>query len=307
MTVLAALCTAVFAYACVGLLVGHPVRVRAWRRSSSRRPGRSQQWLLQAGVNLTPLQFWAASIAMAFAAFVVGVAVTGTPLVALVPAIAVATLPRAYFGRRRATRLRATQAAWPDGLRDVVASIAAGRSLAAAVGELAATGPAPLRDAFARFPTTARMLGTSASLELVKEQLADPTSDRVIEVLILASDRGGQIVKEILEDLVITTTKDLKVLDEIETEGLEMRINARAVLVLPWLVLLALTVRGGAFREFYQSSAGVLVVLAGGVLSAIGYAWITRLTRSLDEERVFGSTRRDVPAAAHAPAVRDAR
>ena len=40
-------------------------------------------------------------------------------------------------------------------------------------------------------------------------------------------------MKEILDDLVVATTKDLKVLDEIETEGLEMRINARAVLVLP--------------------------------------------------------------------------
>ena len=100
------------------------------------------------------------------------------------------------------------------------------------------------------------MLGTVPALEVIREELADPTSDRVIEVLILASERGGQIVKEILEDLVVATTKDLKVLDEIETEGLEMRINARAVLVLPWFVLVALTLRGGAFREFYASSAG---------------------------------------------------
>ena len=200
-------------------------------------------------------------------------------------------LPRAYFARRRATRVREVQAAWPDGLRDVVASIAAGRSLTAAVGELASTGPRPLREAFARFPTVAKMLGTVPALELVKEDLADPTSDRVIEVLILATERGGQIVKEILEDLVVATTKDLKVLEEIETEGLEMKINARAVLVLPWFVLVALTVRDGAFRDFYRSGAGVVVVLVGGVLSAIGYLWISRLARPLDERRVFGAAR----------------
>ncbi len=67
---------------------------------------------------------------------------------------------------------------------------------------------------------------------------------------------------------MVATTKDLKVLDEIDTEGLEMRINARAVLVLPWFVLIALTLRGGAFRAFYASSAGLLVVLVGGALSA---------------------------------------
>ena len=130
----------------------------------------------------------------------------------------------------------------------------AGRSLTQALTSLAATGPQPLRDAFARFPALARMLGTVAALEIVKEELADPTSDRVIEVLVLAQERGGRIVREVLEDLVVATTKDLKVLDEIETEGLEMRINARAVLVMPWFVLVALTARPGAFRAFYQST-----------------------------------------------------
>ena len=90
------------------------------------------------------------------------------------------------------------------------------------------------------------MLGTGPALELVKEELADPTSDRVLEVLILAHERGGAIVREILDDLVDATTRDLKLLDELETEGLEMRINARAVVVLPWLVLVALTARPGA-------------------------------------------------------------
>ena len=37
-----------------------------------------------------------------------------------------------------------------------------------------------------------------------------------------------------------------------------MRINARAVMVLPWCVLVALTARPGAFRTFYQSSGGVV-------------------------------------------------
>jgi tight adherence protein B len=181
------------------------------------------------------------------------------------------------------------QEAWPDGLRDLVASIAAGRSLTQALNSLASSGPEPLRVAFARFPELSRMLGTAVALELVKEELSDPTSDRVLEILVLAHERGGQIVKEILEDLVVVTTKDLKVLDEIETEGLEMKINARAVLVLPWFVLLALTMRAGPFREFYQSAAGLLVVLAGAALSVLGYVWISRLGRTHTEQRVFGS------------------
>jgi len=77
------------------------------------------------------------------------------------------------------------------------------------------------------------------------------------------------------------------VLDEIDTEGLEMRINARAVLVLPWAVLVALTLRPGPFRDFYQSTAGVVVLLGAAVLSALGATWLGRLGRQPAEPRVF--------------------
>ncbi|MGH9030892.1 MAG: type II secretion system F family protein [Acidimicrobiia bacterium] len=241
------------------------------------------------GLAVTPGQFAIASIGVGLVGFTVVTMVTGTPLVALVPAGAVAVLPRAYFARQRAARLRRVQEAWPDGLRDLLASITAGRSLPQALTTLAASGPVPLQEAFERFPPLSRMLGTVPALEVVKEELADATSDRVIEVLILAQERGGQIVKDILEDLIATTTRDVKVQEEIETEGLEMKINARVVLVLPWVVLVALTIRPGPFREFYQSAGGLLVVALGGVLSVIGYVVISRLGRSQYERRVFGA------------------
>ena len=109
----------------------------------------------------------------------------------------------------------------------------------------------------------------------------------MLEVLILAHERGGGIVRTILEDLVDATTKDLKLLDELETEGLEMRINARVVVVLPWLVLVALTVRPGAFRDFYRSGGGVVTVLVAGALSIVGVWVLGRLGREPAEQRVF--------------------
>ena len=290
MTLLAGLAVGVFVYFLVGFLTGYmpEVRIRRFRRStqiSSR-----QLWLNQAGVAVTPRQFLTGSVVVGALAFFLLTAVTGTPLVAIVPAAGVAVLPRAYFARRRAAKLQRVQAAWPDGLRDVIASIAAGRSLPQALHALAATGPAPLQEAFSRFPMLSRMLGTVPALEVIKEELADPTSDRVIEVLVLAHERGGQIVRDVLEDLVAATTRDLKLLEEVETEGLEMKINARAVLVLPWLVLVALTIREGPFRDFYRSPGGLLVVLVAGVLSVVGGVLIARLARTRAEQRVFGSS-----------------
>jgi tight adherence protein B len=246
--------------------------------------------LHQAGVGISPLQFGLLSCALGAGACLVTLALTRTPLVAIVPAGAVAVLPRAYYARRRAVRLRSVLEAWPDGLRDLAGSIAAGCSLTQAVTALATTGPAPLRDAFARFPAHAPMLGTVAALEVVQDELADPASDRVLEVLVLAHERGGAVVKEILEDLVVTTTKDVKVLDEIEVDDLEMKINARAVLALPWFVLVALVARAGAFRDFYRSTPGFAVVLGGAALCGLGYVWISRLGRTAGEPRVLGGS-----------------
>ena len=195
MIVLAASCIGLFVYLLVGVVVGRPVRMHRWHRPRSES-GRHQQWLAQAGIAATPAQFWGGSIAAGGVAFVVGYVGTGAPLVAVVPALAVATLPRAFFAHRRVTRLRAIQAAWPDGLRDVVASISAGRSLTAAVGELATTGPVALRDAFARFPSVARMLGTAPRSSWSRRHSPTRRATASIEVLILVSERGGQIVKE---------------------------------------------------------------------------------------------------------------
>lgn len=289
MTLLAGLAVGVFVYFLVGFLTGYAPDIKIRRFRPRRQISNRQLWLHQAGAAVTTRQFWAGSIAVGLCAFVALSVLTGAPLVALVPAVGVAALPGAYFARRRTAHLRRVQAAWPDGLRDVVASIAAGRSLAQALNTLAVSGPAPLQDAFARFPLLARMLGTVPALEVVKEELADPTSDRVIEVLVLAHERGGQIVRDILEDLVAATTRDLKLLDEIETEGLEMKINARAVLVLPWLVLVALTIREGPFRQFYRSAGGFIVVIVAGLLSLVGGFIIGRLGRTQGEQRVFGS------------------
>jgi tight adherence protein B len=290
MSILAACTVGLSCALLAGVLMGTLPNLRLPSKKFAPRRAHNRLWLQQAGAGLTPTRFWAGSAAAGLFALLVLVALTGSVFVAFVPSVAVGLFPRGYFARRRRLRMREVQTAWPDGLRDVVASISAGRSLTQAVTSLAATGPLALREAFARFPELARALGTGPALELVKEELADPTSDRVIEVLLLAHERGGPIVRSILEDLVDATTRDLKLLDALETEGLEMRINARAVVVLPWFVLVALTARPGPFRDFYRSSGGVATLVIAACLTALGMFLLGRLGRDEEEDRVFGTS-----------------
>ena len=292
MRVLAAIAIGTCCALVAATLLGTMPRRRSRSGRTSRfaaRQSRADLWLQQAGAGMGLVPFWAGSAFAGLIAVMLVATLTGSVFVAMVPGCAVALIPRAYFGRRRRDRLRQVQLAWPDALRDLVSSIAAGNSLTQAVTSLSVTGPTAMRVAFSRFPQLARVLGTGPALELMKEDLADPTSDRVLEVLLLAQERGGAIVRDILDDLVDATTRDLKLLDELETEGLEMRINAKAVVVLPWLVLVALTARPGAFRDFYRSSGGIVTLVVAGVLTAIGLVVLGRLGRDPIETRILTS------------------
>ncbi|MDP9021364.1 MAG: type II secretion system F family protein [Actinomycetota bacterium] len=288
MTLLGAAITGLFMSLAVGALTGSLPHLDLGRGRTPTQVSRRQLWLIQAGADLTPRQFVVGSLSAGLVTFGAVITLTGAPAVAIVPAVATGMLPHTYFARRRTTRLREVQEAWPDGIREVLASISAGLSLNQAVTALATGGPEPLRQAFARYPVLSRVLGVVPALELVKEELADPTSDRVIEVLILAHERGGHILTDILRDLAEATTKDVRASEEITTQSLEQRINARAVFVLPWLVLLLLTAQAGHFRDFYRSPAGVVVVVIGGLLSLLGLWIVGRLGRDRGEDRVFG-------------------
>lgn len=291
MSLVAALSSGVFVLFLVGLMAGTAPQPRVRRRA---RPEVSAQqtWLIQAGVDLTPRQFWLTSVIAGLVAFGVFLLITGIPVIAVVPAALVGLLPRVYFARRRLQRLSEVQESWPDGLRDLIASISSGMSLPRAIETLTTSGPSPLREAFGRFPLLARTIGVVEALEIIKEELSDPTSDRVIEVLILAHERGGAIVTEILQDLTEATTRDLWALEELRTLSLEQKINARAVFILPWLVLVALTARQGAFRDYYATGRGTVVVIIAALMSLFGIWLVARLGRDPVEERVMGGASR---------------
>jgi tight adherence protein B len=292
MKLLAALSVGGLVSLIVGRLAG--IRITVHRPRVPQRADRIDRatWLAQSGSSLTPTQFWLGSALIGGVVLLVVGALVGSVGVALVPAAACSIVPRGLLAKRRQERLALLRNAWPDGLRDIVTSIAAGASITQSVESMSKHGPEPLRAAFERFPTLARMLGTSAALEVVREELADPTTDRVIEVLVLAHERGGTIVRTVLEDLARATTRDVRLAEEIQTEGLEMRINARSVVVLPWVVLVLLCIRPGPFRDFYATSRGAFVLVMGAAMSSVGMVIVRRLSRVIDEPRVFGASRR---------------
>jgi tight adherence protein B len=267
----------------VGWITGGWPRPRVARAVADHR----LQWLQQTGLSLSQSQFLLMSVGSGLGGLLLVWSVSGLPAVAIPTAVVFAFVPRAWLQRRRSQRLLEMQLAWPDGIRDLIGSIAAGMSLGRALEALSVSGPPPLREAFGRYPLLSRMLGVAPALEVIRQELAHPASDRVIEVLIVAQSKGGAIVLEILRDLAAATTKDMWAYEEIETLALEQKINARVVFVIPWLVLGFITMRPGPFRDFYASPGGWLVVGAGALASFAGMAIASQLGRQVEEPRVF--------------------
>lgn len=291
MLLLASLFAGIFVYFLIGFVTGWiPERMRftGTRKTKRNRRVARQAWLNQAGAGVTPMQFWLTSIGLGLLVFVVVFAVTGVAPLAFVPACAAGALPRAYYARKRGRQAEARVRAWPDALRTLAANIAASQSLHQALRGLATGGPVPLRPIFARYGQLCQALDQKSALEVIKEELADPVSDRVCEVLIVASDAGPAIVLDVLRELAEATTKDLQMLDHIETAQTEQKLNAGAVFVMPFVLLALMVANGGAARDFYLSPAGYLVIGVGSLMLVGGMAVVRRLGRIPGERRVFG-------------------
>ncbi len=74
-------------------------------------------------------------------------------------------------------------------------------SVHAALVELGTSGPIALRPHFNRYAGLAATLGQRTSLQIVREELADPVSDRVIEIILVAFEQGPGVVIDVLGDL----------------------------------------------------------------------------------------------------------
>lgn len=280
----------------LGILVasqaqGIPINKKS-KKSKLNKISQRQIWLGQARVNMSVSQFWLVTFLCGLITFLVVSLFSRTPLVAFVIAIGSASIPYMFIAKKRSDISRELINDWPDALRDISATVSSGHSLSFALHSLAQIGPASISSHMARFCVLERSMGFVPALEIVRDEMNDATTDRIIEVLIVAHERGGKVVREIIDDLIEATSQDIALADTIATESIEMKINSRAVVVIPWVVLVLLTLSGGIFRDFYQSSSGAVIIAIGAIMSALGILILSRLTRTELEARVFVSSKK---------------
>jgi tight adherence protein B len=277
-----------------GLCAGLAAAGAAGAMPSLRRPPVRRTWsapasrlLARAGIDRGPGALVGGSAVLAALTGAVVASATPVAMLAVVPAGIAAAAPTAWVRRRAATRVRAVQQAWPDALAQISGSLRAGRPLSHALIDVSLDGPPALTEPLEGLAARIQTVGLGPALHAVRDALADPVTDRVVEVVVLAHREGGRIVLDVVDDLAASVSAEIVAAEETEALALEGRLNARMVFALPWLVLVLLTARPGPFQDFYAGGAGVAVMAVGAVVSLVGILLVSRLSTTPEEPRVL--------------------
>jgi tight adherence protein B len=196
-------------------------------------------------------------------------------------------LPFAVLRGRARRRQREFAEVWPEAVDNLASGIRAGLALPEALAGLAVRGPEPLRGAFAAFALDYQTSGRFAdSLDRLKDRLADPVGDRVVEALRVAREVGGGDLGRLLRSLSSFLREDARTRSELESRQAWTVNGARLAVAAPWLVLLTLSFQRDVITR-YASPAGVVVLLLGAATCASAYWLMMRIGRLPTERRIL--------------------
>ncbi len=283
--------------AVLGLLLGVGLLL-IWR-SGSRAPGRGAAtapgWVQrradlvrQAGVDgIGSVQLLGAQLACAGTTFGVVVVLTATLTVAVCFAVFAFCAPLLVLRRMRRRRQVALRELWPEAVDNLASAVRAGMSLPEGLAALALRGPAELRPPFARFSAAYRATGRfGASLDGLKDDLADPVGDRVCETVRVAREVGGSDLGTVLRTLSELLRSDARTRSELETRQGWVVNAARLAVGAPWAVLLLLGTQSATLQA-YDTPGGTLLLAVGAAVCLMAYRMMLHIGRLPEDRRVL--------------------
>jgi tight adherence protein B len=257
-------------------------------RRVTRRPGRTAQLLARAGLQqVTVSGFLTLCLGSALAAGLLIQLVSGTPPVAAAFAVMAGYVPVLIVSARARRRQRDFAEVWPEAVDNLASAVRAGLSLPEGLAALATRGPEPLRDAFAAFALDYQVSGRFGEcLDRLKDRLADPVGDRVVEGLRIAREVGGGELGRLLRNLSGYLRDDARTRSELESRQAWTVNGARLAVAAPWIVLLFMSLQSDVIHR-YASPGGVVVLGIGATACLVAYRAMMRIGRLPVERRLL--------------------
>ena len=144
-----------------------------------------------------------------------------------------------------------------------------------------------MRPAFDAFALDYQVSGRFGDcLDRLKDRLADPVGDRVIEGLRVAREVGGGELGRLLRNLSAYLRDDLRTRSELEARQSWTINGARLAVAAPWLVLLLMSLQTEVITR-YRSATGAIVLVAGAAACVFAYRLMMRIGRLPTERRIL--------------------
>lgn len=282
--------------AALGVLLGAGVFLVWWscwagsdrRPVRVRRPGRVRELLARADLaRVGPGHLLVAGVVAGTVSALLVTAVTGAVVLGLCAGVLGAWLPLAVVQHRARSRAAALREVWPDVVDHLRSAIRAGMSLPEALIQLQYRGPEPVRPAFARFAADYRASGQlQGALTLLKDRLADPVADNIVEALRVTREVGGTDLGRLLGTLSEFLRENARTRGELEARQSWTVNAARLAVAAPWIVLALMATQPAAIRA-YDTPTGALVLLGGLVVSVVAYRLMLRIGALPEPARVL--------------------
>ncbi|MBN9097981.1 MAG: type II secretion system F family protein [Pseudonocardia sp.] len=188
---------------------------------------------------------------------------------------------------RRVARIEAV-ATWTEMIRDTL-SAAAG--LEQAVLATAPLAPAPIRDEVgalaARLDRGERLV---PALQLLADDLNDPTADLVVAALVIAAEQQARQLADLLGALATTARERASMRMRVEAGRARTRTSVRVIVGTTTTFAVAVVLLNRPYLATYDSMTGQVVLLLVGLLFGAGFAWLLRIATIPEAARLLTHT-----------------
>jgi tight adherence protein B len=252
------------------------------RGSEPHAPSWVELAVTETGLAMHPSTAWmalrsAAAVAIALAAVLAGPAGGAITAAAVV---AIPSIVRRTVDRRRADR---RDAQLPEALERLASSLRAGHALGPAFVAMAAATPAPLGS---ELGAAAAEVNHGAGLAAALARWADrPAAGSEVHLaaaaLGLAADAGGEVARSV--DRVAATLQERRELRaEVRALATQARASAGVLAAAPLAFTgVVASVEPGSVAFLLTSPIGLICLVGGLGLEALGAAWMARILRSV--------------------------
>jgi tight adherence protein B len=235
--------------------------------------------LQQAGLSVTPIQFWIGSLSLGLVAGLVALLASGQPLIALGVCFVLGLgLPRWVIGFLGKRRMKKFTSEFADAIDIIVRGIKSGLPVHDCLKIIAKEGSAPLGPEFRRMVENIGMgMDTGSALEKMYERM--PTSElRFFSIVLAIQQKTGGNLAEALGNLSTVLRGRKMMREKIKALSSEATASASIIGVLPPGVMTMVAITTPSYMvPMFTDSRGQLMLLGSGIWMTLGIIVMKRM------------------------------